>query len=183
MSRVITFSTRFPSYHPKAGQPTEFVEKIWESLYPDIVGWSGFGELSQQFNVGLNNIYDPKHHTIRAGNRWKAGDKFSPRIWSGKPYQSKQIIIGPDIEVKRTWKIELVPHLWWDECVVKIEGVRLTSYDFERLAKFDGLSPRDMLLWLAGPNMASSIRKPFDGQIVCWNDKVSYELRPWPHFH
>jgi hypothetical protein len=33
MSRVLTFSRVFPAYHPKAGQPTGFVEKIWKGYY------------------------------------------------------------------------------------------------------------------------------------------------------
>lgn len=32
MARVITFSRKFPSYHPKAGQPTHFVEQILNSF-------------------------------------------------------------------------------------------------------------------------------------------------------
>lgn len=33
MAKVITFSRTFPSYHPKAGQPTYFVEKFYNSLF------------------------------------------------------------------------------------------------------------------------------------------------------
>ena len=32
MAKVITVSQKFPDSHPKAGQPTHFVEKIWSSL-------------------------------------------------------------------------------------------------------------------------------------------------------
>ena len=32
MAKVITVSQKFPASHPKAGQPTHFVEKIWCSL-------------------------------------------------------------------------------------------------------------------------------------------------------
>jgi hypothetical protein len=32
MSKVITFSRVFPSYHPKKGQPTYFVEKLYKSF-------------------------------------------------------------------------------------------------------------------------------------------------------
>jgi len=33
MARVITFSTKFPSYHSKKGEPTYFVEAFYKSLY------------------------------------------------------------------------------------------------------------------------------------------------------
>lgn len=38
MSRVITFSRTYPSYHPKAGQPTYFVEKVMNSFHVDALG-------------------------------------------------------------------------------------------------------------------------------------------------
>lgn len=36
MAKVITFSRQFPSYHPKAGQPTYFVEKVLRSVCEDM---------------------------------------------------------------------------------------------------------------------------------------------------
>lgn len=80
MSKVIMFSRVFPGYHPIAGEPTNFVEKIAK------------GE---------------KIHTIRKGHRFKVGDTFSPRIWQDKPYRSKQTIIGFDMEVKQIYNFEL----------------------------------------------------------------------------
>ena len=124
MSKVITFSRVFPAYHPKKGQPTFFVEKIWQSF--------GINPLFPSPSLSIHNThlpydivhlvgddlvylheYDPKHHTIRAGNRWKVGDKFSPRVWSGKPYNSKQIIIAPDIEIKKVWEFEINENGYW----------------------------------------------------------------------
>lgn len=58
--------------------PTEFTDKI-------LTG----------FNIGFH--VDVKYHTIRAGNRFKKGDYFSPRIWTDKPYASKQYQFHPDI--------------------------------------------------------------------------------------
>lgn len=170
----MTFSRFFPAHHPKKGQPTEFVEKIWESLYPDIVGWSGFGELCQQFNVGLNNIYPPKHHTIRAGNRWKVGDWFVPKVWgddvnpkSGRkgPYHSKQITIGPPIEVKRVWDFELRP--LENGSVIFINDKLRWGQMASVVAKNDGLSVEDFKAWFKWG-------KPFKGQIICWNDQIEY---------
>lgn len=78
MSKVITFSRTFPAYHPKAGQPTYFVEKFWESIYLEKSDSEWLSACKRfNFNVGLHGIYSPKHHTIRAGKRWKVGDKFS----------------------------------------------------------------------------------------------------------
>src|SRR6188768_2992687 len=109
MSKVLTFSRVFPSYHPRKGKPTYFVEQIQNSLCSmNLPIYGGEEDCPMWFlnsltkeNVGY------KHHTIRGGNRFKAGDWFSPRVWSGKPYNSKQIIIAPDIQVKKVWDFEL----------------------------------------------------------------------------
>lgn len=173
MSRVITFSQTFPAYHPKAGQPTYFVEQIWNGLISmELMGYDTRLDLPTSF---LNSLSKEDHlykfHTIRLGNRWKVGDKFSPRIWSGKPYRSKQITIAPDIEVKKVWdfKIEKYHDGYW----IDFGAYKLPPFiDFENtglslLAMNDGLSVEDLLLWFKYP-------KPLEGQIICWNENIYY---------
>lgn len=180
MSKVITFSRFFPKGHPKAGQPTYFVEKIWESIYLDYAGWSNLHTLvdiaPSIYNHGL---FKPKHHTIRAGHRFKVGDKFSPRVWSGKPYQSKQIIIAPDIEVKKVWDFQLK----FDGDYLMISVNNWPFYEenssfvtqaeaLETLAENDGLTVDDMKSWFGIHPKKKG--KDFDGQIICWNESVNY---------
>lgn len=167
MAKVIMFSQVFPGYHPRAGQSTFFPAKILQSFFELGIKQEG----SHPQLTGTVEFF-PKHHTIRAGYRWGVGDKFSPRIWSDKPYRSKQIILGPDITVKKVWDIDLK----WDEDVdevdVRLNGkwwCQLGSIESERLAKNDGLSVQDMKAWFR--------IKPdrfFEGQIICWNEKVDY---------
>lgn len=174
MSRVLTFSQTFPVYHPRAGQPTYFVEKLWESIYLEHAGWEGFWPLfffplinsGNGFDIGLHGKYQPKHHTIRAGNRWKAGDKFSPRVWSGKPYQSKQIIIAPDIEVKKVWSFDLLNRN--GQAIPIINGVERKTETLLKLAINDGLDMFDLLDWFKFPK-----QKITNFQIICWNE-VNY---------
>lgn len=178
MSKVLTFSRQFPAYHPNKGEPTYFVEKIYESIYPN-----GFDnhfdffleKLNHQLkpsefsiffdSINTEKVILPKNHTIRSGNRWKAGDKFSPRVWSGKPYNSKMIIIAPDIEVKKVWSFEIKEGLFFIDS-------NLYAYDtstelLNKLAKNDGLSQFELMDWFKYP-------KDFSGQIICWNDKIEY---------
>lgn len=99
MSRVLTFSRVYPSYHPKAGQPTYFVEKIFRSQITDEAMSTYYHnmELLRSFGgydiIRLNlkplETFEPKYHTIRAGHRWKVGDWFSPRVWSGKNFPNR----------------------------------------------------------------------------------------------
>jgi hypothetical protein len=179
MSKVITFSRVFPAYHPKKGQPTYFIEKIWRSLldqdknpmYSDLgefiydVGEKlGYAYADDALNATVKAI--PKPHTIRAGNRWKAGDLFSPRVWSGKPYYSPQIIIAPDIQVKKTWDFVIDvsgEYLVNGECIP-------TSKELLPIAINDGFKELDDFeLWFKLKK-----GKSFEGQIICWNDKITY---------
>lgn len=179
MSRVITFSRTFPAYHPRKGESTYFVEKIhqwyWDSF--DLPYYS-LNEMLHQLNPKLSieeidNFVDSidqekghthKGHTIRAGNRWKVGDKFSPRVWSGKPYNSKQIIIAADIEIKKLWDIEIKDGVFF------IGDHLATNYGnpkIKLLANNDGLNHSELLDWFKYP-------KPFKGQIICWNENINY---------
>ena len=167
MSKVITFSRVFPKYHPKAGQPTYFVEQIYNSLFSK--------NNLMDYPKGLDiedTIMGVKKHTIRNGNRWKVGDKFSPRVWSGNPYNSKQIILCEDLEVKKVFDFEIK--------IVEVDGgfasigflnEKRVSPDFlMEIAENDGLILEDFLAWFQFP-------KSFKGQVICWSDAVSYGFR------
>lgn len=172
MSKVITFSRYFPKGHPRAGEPTYFVGKILISLNNqdwDIVHDKNNPEKSLFELLPIDLTYpmrnpNPKFHTIRAGNRWKVGDKFSPRVWSGKPYNSPQIIIAPDIEIKKVFQFTISGGEFWINDNI-YDGMNI---DFlEQIAANDGLTRCDLLDWFKYP-------KPFQGQIICWNESINY---------
>lgn len=183
MSRVITFSTVFQKSHPRAGEPTYFVEQIlnWYCLQDenpyfsvtemifdlngDKVIYQQAENITQKFN---RVIRDKKGHTIRSGQRWKVGDKFSPRVWYGKPYSSKQITIAPDIEIKKIWALDIDK-----KGLIYIDGSWIEDISIEHnIARNDGLSHEDFLKWLVAPCYLRS--KPFSGQIICWNENIEY---------
>ena len=174
MSKVRTFSRYFPKGHPKEGKPTFFVEKIYKCLY---LMKEVPKEIVNDFNFAVMNDdnYKPKLHTVRAGKHFKSGDYFSPRIWTDKPYNSKQITIADDVLLKKVYdfKIEIDGDLVTILINGKIfyeENTRFcTQYSaLEYLAQNDGLSVDDFKRWFNwGKN-------PFDGQILCWSDNVEY---------
>jgi len=193
MSRVITYSRLFPKYHPRKGEPTYFVEKVLNSnKIPYRQNWY-FDELKrlnpdlqesiiETFFLSLNwKIKEEKPHTIRAGNRWKVGYKFSPRVWgnnvnpkSGKsgPYQSKQIIIAPDIEVKKMWEFDICgsDHFLDGKREFATSG---DSFDLTEVANNDGLEVTDFDNWFSlSPEFIKT--EQFNGQIICYNDKIEY---------
>lgn len=166
--RVITFSKVFPATHPRKGQSTFFVEKIWQGLnsFPLTVDEIAFPDprLEEQLKNHFTKVYDPKWHTIRGGNRWKVGDWFSPRIWSGKPYQSKQIQFTLPIQIKKIWTFRV------DDSGIWIDDM-LWQSPYDTIAINDGLNNKDFIDWLIRPH---SDKKPFIGQIICWNESIDY---------
>lgn len=176
MARVITFSRFFPSYHPRKGEPTFFIERLWKGLHTgnrldgEYSVWTnrprlmkaGYWQLPHMWRDKMNDKeFLPKYHTMRSGNRWKVGDKFSPRIWSGIPRRSKQITVGPDIEIKKIWDVEFDIG-----GVISINGF-YTEIEDEVFANNDGLSIEDFYGWFPQG-------KEFKGQIICWNEKIEY---------
>jgi hypothetical protein len=164
MSKVILFSRLFPGYHPRVGQETFFVEKFWNSIHVDfdfkapVMSMLGIKKIS--INTGA------KYHTIRLGNRFKPGDKFSPRVWSGIPYRSKQIIIAPDVEVKQIWDFEMDLN-----GVYSINNKYIDPEQYLSLANNDGLTEYDLFHWFMKDY---HIPNDFSGQIICWNPNIKY---------
>ncbi len=168
MSRVITFSRTFPAYHPKAGQPT--FGDDWSDAPGDASAY--VVELSE-FVRGIKN------QTIRAGHRFKVGDKFSPRVWSGKPYNSKQIIIAPDIEVKKIFDFKITTEAnseMRDDLsnFLYINSKLVMNNQYELLAANDGLTVTDMCDWFKIVFEDGYKHTAFSGQIICWNENVNY---------
>jgi hypothetical protein len=162
MSRVITFSKEFQKSHKRSGERTFFREKILTGLvslrmYPR----NQFCD-EEIFNTHGGFLHIPKLTTIRAGHRWKVGDRFSPREWVGKPYRSKQRILCPDLEVKHIYNFSFTPS---NGFILEGHGI-----DIEKtwIAQNDGLSVEDFKAWF-------NSEKGFFGQIVSWVDKLNYK--------
>lgn len=174
----IKFSTafpkgQFPKGHPKFCNPTYFVEKIWRYLIDSCEDPERKKSL-----LDLNFFYldpydlelwdravgidvEPKSHTIRKGHRFKAGEWFAPKVWTGKPYRSKTYQFAPAIEIKKVFDFKITNNQ------VLIDGMLYATLDLNRVAKNDGLRLCDFFDWFQFP-------KDFDGQIICWNDQISY---------
>lgn len=162
--RVITVSRTFPGYHPKAGEPTYFVEKIWAAMADEHIEIKMHQPGSDLDFYKYYNA-EPKRHTIRSGDRWKVGDMASLRYWQGKPRQkgSKQIEFA-QVEIKQVWPIKIVGEFIFNQ----FDNVWFAAH-LDQLSANDGLSVDDLKAWFKMP-----VKTPFIGQIICWSDKVNY---------
>jgi hypothetical protein len=168
MAKVITFSRTFPAYHPKVGQPTYFVEKFYNSLFSrnNLMDYPKGLEINE-------SILEMKNHTIRAGERWKKGEYFSPRVWSGKPYNTPQIILAKDTLITDVYDFEIkqaymeLPLDYDTDVIINHRFFHTDSDIMKVVDKNDGLTLAELLQWFKYP-------KPFKGQIICWNKNAQY---------
>lgn len=168
--KVLTCSRYFPKGHPKAGQPTYFVEQVLNSILRRPVN---LNDIKPEVRPYVNDFFvidgeRQKHHTIRAGNRFKPGQMASLRVWSDKPYRSKQVEFA-QVEVKKVWPV-----------TITITGAYDSIYTGDALlptcvvAKNDGLECDDFVRWFSvHPKRTKQV---FHGQIICWNDSITYPI-------
>lgn len=179
----------YPAYHPMAGQPTYFCEKVWNSIhdqarvfftnYYSIITLNEASIISDKTKLTAKHVEDfwagvkyeynelpHKGHTIRAGSGVKVGDTLELYVWADRPYASPQIIVTPKIEVRKVWDFE-----------IKYENLQTTAYlggepcpadTVGTIARNDGLSFVDMMHWFKYPASTGPM------QIICWNDKIQY---------
>jgi hypothetical protein len=185
MSRVMTFSRVFPSYHTRKGEPTYFVEAILTQLGIDYTNHDYFVWLVEnnpsidewflnEFYERLSHDIDPKSHTIRAHKKpLKLGEWINPKCWAGRPYNKTkegywQIKFAPDIEVKKVWDVRIHTIAHW----INSSGM-MFPIDYKELAKNDGLSTEDFLDWFGNPTQ-KGFKDVFFGHIICWNENIEY---------
>lgn len=199
MSKVITFSRTFPKGHPRAGQPTYFVEKVLNALL-DLKIYTTFDSLLklnqksiddpkskltvdhiEKFWYSLNGkkVLASKLHTIRGLSedkktgekyaRWKQGDKASLRVWSGAPYNSPQIIIAPEVELVQVGGFHILQD-YFDNTWIDIGK----KYSYPHPIDLE----RSTLPTVAKNDGLSTedflawfkYPQPFEGQILCWKE-------------
>jgi hypothetical protein len=176
--KYIMCSRTFPAGHPKAGQFTYFPEKILNCFRENFQLPDSFKSWIDNYAALLKGedylkavaVRDLKHHTIRSGSRFKPGETVSLRVWSGRPYCSKQIEFA-QVEVKKVW----------DFCIsdgnFSINTIQVGSFhpfctELAVIAKNDGLDIIDFINWFAiHPKKKEHV---FRGQIISWSNKVNY---------
>lgn len=91
----------------------------------------------------------------------KAGDKISLRMWTGKPYRSKQ-------QVLRETVISEVKYVDITENIIAVESVAVTSDEFSRADGFRDFF--EMREWFKNEHGL-----PFEGIVIKWPNNVLAE--------
>lgn len=189
MSKVITFSRSFPAHHPRKGEATFFVEQILNCLGINYLNGHYIVQLMElnpelpkdiifKFQDSLSAKIDGlKKHTIRGGSRFAPGEKFSPRVWIGRPYypnyyQGKkipaQLVFAPVTPVKKTWSFDIN---YFNTGEYVLNNIPVAGFEqLKKIAMNDGFeNSDDFELWFNLNN-----NEKFDGQIICWDGDVAY---------
>jgi hypothetical protein len=89
----------------------------------------------------------------------KRGDKISLRMWTGKPYRSKQRVLR-DAVVDWVQPARIFPS------VIELDGQPLSEHQMWAFAKADGFNtPQDMIEWFAFTHGL-----PFEGIVIYWSN-------------
>ena len=137
-----------------------------DAVWPDLIDWSIINEPEITFLS--------KGHTIRPGSRWKKGEQFSPRVWAGAPYRSKQVAFLPaltvvdvfDIKISYTAQDSIV--VWMDNKLIFMQPRSRYTLKYFDIARKDGLEVDNWMAWF--PN-------EFTGQLICWDAHAASEYR------
>lgn len=187
MAKVITFAQHFPAGHPRAGQPTHFVRKIYQGFGYDFTCNSIHTQIMTQLYLGNKDKVEAgiltmadltafaqkiqtepapgtepqtKLHTVRSGSRWKKGDLASLRVWSAVPYNSTQINLFMDnFPLQNVYPLDKIGPMGWISPLMK------ATTTIGHIARNDGLLQPDFDAWFPQPF--------FSGQILCIH-KVDY---------
>lgn len=178
MRKQVTFSRKFPAKHPRAGEPTQFMEKIICGLPDEVANSVEFEQamIALRMDPGFH-VESFKYHTIRAGKNWKVGDILIPCIWEfdGGRFTkgNEKIQFAPELEIVKVWDIDIAHRK------VRVEGKEMTetmvlvnnrrNIFIDDIAKNDGLTSFDFCSWFFAIN-----KNNFCGQIICWNKDVEY---------
>lgn len=160
---VLTVSRYFPKTHKRAGEETNFVEKIIHAVIQKGI----LRALNAKSVTGLN---DCKIHTIRSNYElWAKRIKeiqegnaiLSIRYWSDKPYNSKQVEIcqldknsGIGIQTVYFDTVRLCERKETPLTAVVYEPFKYKfNPHLSDLAKNDGLSVEDFQDWFKRPSL------------------------------
>ena len=157
---VLTVSRYFPKTHKRAGEHTNFIEKILVGQYDKN---DNFYLQDTQADFDREIFFEcrnPKIHTIRSNfDLWskriseiqKGNAVLSIRYWSGKPYNSKQVEI---CQLDKNSGIGVQSICLKPKCILE-DSVELFSIDnnfnnplnLAFVSKNDGLSFEDFKEW------------------------------------
>lgn len=147
---ILNFSMKFPGHHPKSGQPTRFVSKIWKYLQDhnhdiNLYGHRILDEESEYFE-SHHEILAPKIGTLRrnAGNVYHDKDFMTLRTPLKPGLYSESVILAKNVPIT----ISTV-HIVNKNSIV-IDGRVLNEHELMQFAIDDGFdSIDDMFAWFS----------------------------------
>lgn len=146
---VLIVSKQFPKKHPRAGERTDFIEKILNALN------------------SKNICYWEKKHTLRVNyDLWKkridevvnGKAVISLRYWEGKPYRSKQITFATRTAADGIGvQMGVLTNLAFSVANEQGGAIHWKHIPITDVAENDGLSRDDFKAWLKGYDLSEPL--------------------------
>nr|WP_294897781.1 hypothetical protein [uncultured Pedobacter sp.] len=161
------------------GKPNYFIEKIWEGFLQAGISEEIYHQyqmdhaekLGQMWGFPDERLQSPKLHSIRKGNRWKAGDKIHFVINNRTKNRFQFAPIVPvvstqEFEIKWVenpkYKERYKPEIYIDGKLFFSDYFTSERKELERLSQNDGFEE--------GYDVCYYFNKNFKGQIIHWTD-------------
>lgn len=167
---VLLLSSRFPAYHPKAGQPTGFEDAFRRGRQRgrcreqhECIGCGEcVGRIKKHTIRGNADFWEHRAQTVNKGEAI-----ISLRQWSGKPYASPQIEIGQltTLHVQRVTLGISADDRQEPFAYVDSNGTT-KAVTVSRLAANDTLEPTDFVSWF----QLHRRKEPYHGVILHFTD-------------
>ena len=142
---IVSLCRVFPKGHRKAGEATDFEEKVMDGRKIHTIRYNG------------NDVWAKRYKDIMEGRKY-----LSLRQWTGRPYNSEQREIAK-VEKIGLQKVTMtyssgdsLPQVW-------IDG---KPQDIETVAKNDGMTVEEFVEWFFG----KSKENIFEGVVIQFTD-------------
>jgi hypothetical protein len=122
----------------------------------------------------MNRFIDPiragtKRQTLRDTCRFRSGEWFSPRYWSGSPYRSRQVEIRKPLEVSRVDPV-VIEFAAGEGLVVALDQSRIRDDERDDFARRDGFADHAEFAAFWRARMIRERNVSWKGFAIQWHD-------------
>lgn len=153
---VLTLSRVFPKTHPNAGQPTNFKERLHNTVLGKRGQWCKLHTIRRNFDLWK----------VNADKMQRGGFVLCVRQWSARPYNSPQVEIEQLHQPIGVQRIRMYFNYMKDTITVYIDGDHQLECSVEELAHNDGLTLQQFKDWFFGKSRRNFSNDVYEGVII-----------------
>lgn len=153
---VLTLSRVFPKTHPNAGQPTNFKERLHNTVTHRKGQWCKLHTIRRNYDLWK----------INADRMSRGNFVLCVRQWSARPYNSPQVEIERITHPIGVQRIRMYYNHQQDTITGYIDGDHPLECGVEQLAHNDGLTLQQFKDWFFGEDRRNNRNGVYEGVII-----------------